>query len=460
VVTADHFPLQVVILAAGKGKRMASAVPKVLHQVAGKPMLSHVVDTSRALGAEQTLVVHGHDGERVKAVCSAADLQWVLQEPQLGTGHAVAQALRQCPAAAIILVLYGDVPLIRADSLQPLVTAATAGGLGLLTVTLADPSGYGRIVRDADGRVLRIVEEKDTSTRERRIGECNTGFLAAPAAKLRGWIASLNNDNAQGEYYLTDIVAMAVTAGEQVTAIPVSDESEVLGANDRIQLAALERAWQRRCARSLMLGGVSLADPARVDVRGQVETGMDCSIDVNVVLEGHVEIGSDVRIGPNCLIRDSVLEDGCVIHANSTIESSRVGPRCQVGPYARLRPGTRLLSDARVGNFVETKNSVLGRGTKVNHLSYVGDAQLGEGVNVGAGTITCNYDGANKHRTTIGDGAFIGSNAALVAPVSVGRGAMVGAGSTVSRDVPDQALVVVRGKARTIQGWKRPSKRK
>lgn len=423
-------------------------------------MLGHVVDTARALEPASVIVVHGHGAEQVKTIHPDADLKWVLQQPQLGTGHAVAQALPHCAEDGIVLVLYGDVPLIRPETLHPLVSAANDDALALLTVELPDPRGYGRIVRNSDNAVVRIVEEKDASAAERQIRECNTGFLAASSARLSEWVASLGNDNAQGEYYLTDVIGCAVAAGVPVMTTSVVQPAEVLGANDRIQLAALERAWQQRCAETLMLGGVSLADPARVDVRGSVVTGTDCSLDVNVVLEGQVTLGADVKIGPNCLIRDAVLEDGCVIHANSVIESAHIGPDCQVGPYARLRPGTRLSQGARVGNFVETKNSVLGPGTKVNHLSYVGDATVGANVNVGAGTITCNYDGANKHPTEIGDGAFIGSNTALVAPVKVGAQATVGAGSTVARDVPDQTLIVERSKPRLIGSWARPAKKK
>ena len=450
--------LQVVILAAGQGKRMASRLPKVLHTLAGRPMLAHVVEVASELCPERTLVVHGHGGEQVRKACSELDVEWVAQQQQLGTGHAVSQALPYCGTDSVVLVLYGDVPLIRAETLRPLVESARSGALALLTVRLADPQGYGRILRDDGDHVVGIVEQKDADPEQQLIEECNTGILAAPASALRTWVTALDNQNSQGEYYLTDVIAMASGENHQVVARTVSDHSEVLGANDRIQLAILERSLQKRYAQDLMLAGATLADPARVDVRGQVTVGKDCVIDVNVIFEGRVQIGEQVRIGPHCVVRDCVLEDGCQIHAHCVLESAHVGRGCQVGPFARLRPGAELAATARVGNFVEIKNSRLGEGAKANHLSYIGDAEVGRDANVGAGTITCNYDGANKHRTRIGERAFIGSNTALVAPVEVGAGATIGAGSTISRDVPADTLAVERGRLRTIEGWSRPRK--
>jgi bifunctional UDP-N-acetylglucosamine pyrophosphorylase/glucosamine-1-phosphate N-acetyltransferase len=453
--------LSVVILAAGKGKRMVSDLPKVLHPVGGKPLLAHVLTTASRLQAAARLVVYGHGGAAVKAAFAGEEsVIWVEQADQLGTGHAVAQALPLLDEDGITLVLYGDVPLTRAETLQPLVDSAQQGQLALLTVQLTDPSGYGRIVRNEQNQVCRIVEEKDATAEERRLCEVNTGILATTTAKLRGWIAELRNDNAQGEYYLTDIVALAVRDGVPVEAFTVTQPEEVLGVNDRVQLAELERFYQRRQADQLMRNGATLLDPARVDVRGAVTTGKDVVIDVNVVFEGVVRLGDRVRIGPFCLLRDAVIGDDVEIFSHSWIENAEVGVGAQIGPFARLRPGAQLAAGVHIGNFVEIKKTTIGPGSKVNHLTYIGDAEIGAGVNVGAGTITCNYDGANKHLTVIGDGAFIGSNSSLVAPVRIGKGATVGAGSSVSRDVPDGGLCLTRAPRKDVSNWQRPAKPK
>ena len=453
--------LSVVILAAGKGKRMVSDLPKVLHAVGGKPLLGHVLATASGLEAAARIVVYGHGGEAVKTACaSEAEVIWVEQAEQLGTGHAMAQALPLLDEAAVVLVLYGDVPLTRAETLRPLVEAARRGRLALLTVELADPVGYGRVVRDDSGQVQHIVEEKDATPAEHCLREVNTGILAAPAAKLRGWVAGLGKDNAQGEYYLTDVVALAVRDGVPVEPFTVADPAEVRGVNDRRQLAELERCYQERQAEALMRGGATLLDPARVDVRGTVTTGRDVVIDANVVFEGTVRLGDRVRIGPFCLLRDTVVGDDVEILSHCRIESAEVGAGAQIGPFARLRPGARLADGVHIGNFVEVKNSSIGPGSKANHLSYLGDAEIGARVNVGAGTITCNYDGANKHKTLIGDGAFIGSNSSLVAPVRIGQDATVGAGSSVSRDVPDGSLCLTRAPRKDVANWQRPVKLK
>jgi len=451
--------LDVVILAAGQGTRMRSTLPKVLHRLAGKPMVRHVIDTATGLRAERTHVVVGHGADRVREALADCAVHFALQAEQKGTGHAVAQALDHLGEGKV-LVLYGDVPLIRRETLAALLANVDDDHLGLLTVTLDDPTGYGRILRNADGEAVAIVEHKDASESERTIDECNTGIMAMTAAQLRRWLPSLSAENAQGEYYLTDIIAMAAAEGVKIVTAQPAEAVEVEGVNNRLQMARLERAYQLSQAERLMADGVALLDPVRLDVRGTLTCGHDVEIDVGCVFEGEVELGEGVRIGPHCVIRDSHIGAGTRVEPHSVIEGAVIAGRGQVGPFARLRPGTRLAVGAKVGNFVETKNVEVGEGSKINHLSYVGDARLGREVNVGAGTITCNYDGAHKHRTEIGDGAFIGSNTALVAPVSVGRHATVGAGSTISKDVPDNALAVSRGRQISKADWPRPCKDK
>lgn len=449
--------LEIVILAAGQGTRMRSALPKVLHPVAGKPMLAHVIDTARGLGPSRIHVVIGHGADRVRERLQADDLNFVIQEQQLGTGHAVAQAAPFLRADNV-LILYGDVPLIEQPTLERLMAQATPEQLALLTVELDDPTGYGRIIRDAAGEVQAIVEQKDATAEQRAIREGNTGILAAPRERLLGWLSRLSNANAQGEYYLTDVIAMAVGDGLRVATAQPQVAMETQGANDRLQLSELERFFQLRVARRLMAQGVTLIDPARFDVRGEVSVGRDVTIDVNVILEGQVEIEDDVQIGPNCYIKDSTLRRGAIIKANSHLEGAHVGPDSDVGPFARLRPGSVLERKVHVGNFVELKNAHLQDGVKVGHLTYLGDSEVGARTNIGAGTITCNYDGANKWRTTIGEDVFIGSNNSLVAPVDIGAGATTGAGSTITAEVPAGTLGVGRAKQRVIEGWKRPEK--
>ena len=450
--------LDIVILAAGQGTRMRSALPKVLHPVAGQSMLGHVIDTARALQPKSIQVVIGHGAEQVRQRLTGDDLSYVVQAEQLGTGHAVAQALPNLTAERV-LILYGDVPLIETDTLQRLLHKVGPDQLALLTVELADPTGYGRIVRDAQGEVQAIVEHKDASAAQRAIREGNTGILAVPGARIGEWLSRLSNSNAQGEYYLTDVIAMAVTDGLRVATEQPLDAMEVQGANDRIQLAELERHYQQRAARRLMAQGVTLRDPARFDLRGEVSVGRDVLIDVNVLLEGRVVIEDDVQIGPNCVIKDSVLRKGAIIKANSHLEGAEVGEGADCGPFARLRPGAVLGRKAHVGNFVELKNAVLGEGAKAGHLSYLGDAQIGARTNIGAGTITCNYDGANKFRTVMGEDVFIGSNSSLVAPLTLGDGATTGAGSVITEDVPAHNLGLGRGRQRNIDGWQRPVKK-
>ena len=451
--------LNVVILAAGQGKRMRSDLPKVLHRLGGRPLLAHVLDTARELDAKKICVVYGHGGEAVREALDAADIIWVRQEPQLGTGHAVLQTLTFLDPAAPTLVLYGDVPLIGAATLTRLVEAA-GRGLGVLTEDLEDPAGYGRIVRDDDGRILRIVEERDASEDERTIGEINTGFIAAPTAALNRWLPALGNDNAQGEYYLTDIVRLAIGEGMQVATTQPDEAWEVLGVNSKVQLAELERIHQYRNALLLMEQGVTLLDPDRIDVRGELDCGRDVTIDVNCIFEGRVVLGDGVEIGAHCVLRNAVIGAGTRIAPFSHIDEAAAGRGCIIGPYARLRPGTKLGEDVHIGNFVEVKNSTVADRSKANHLAYVGDATIGRDVNVGAGTITCNYDGANKHRTVIEDDAFIGSDTQLVAPVTVGRGATLGAGTTLTQDAPPDKLTITRVKQTTVPGWKRPVKKK
>ena len=451
--------LHVVILAAGQGKRMRSGLPKVLHQIGGQALLAHVVKSAGALEPEAIHVVYGHGGEQVRDALSQMKLHWAEQAERRGTGHAVAQALPAIADDAAVLVLYGDVPLVRPDTLRPVLEAARRGEVGLLSVMLDDPSGYGRIVRDPDGRVRSIVEDKDATADELAIREGNTGILAAPAARLKAWLSEVKDDNAQGEYYLTDVIGLAVSEGETVSVSKAPTPVEVMGVNDRVQLAELERAYQRRRVEELMLGGATLRDPARVDVRGEVNVGQDVTIDVNVILEGKVTLGDGVQVGPNTVIRDATIEAGAKVHANCVIEQAHVGPASQIGPYARLRPGADLADNVRIGNFVEVKNSRFGSGSKSNHLTYIGDTDVGEAVNVGAGTIVCNYDGVNKHRTVIGDRAFIGSGVELVAPVTVREGATIGAGSTITAEAPADKLTVARARQATLDGWRRPVKK-
>ncbi|WDZ95750.1 bifunctional UDP-N-acetylglucosamine diphosphorylase/glucosamine-1-phosphate N-acetyltransferase GlmU [Herbaspirillum sp. WKF16] len=449
--------MNIVILAAGMGKRMQSALPKVLHPLAGKPLLGHVIDTARSLSPAKLCVIYGHGGDLVPKTFDGQGLSFARQEPQLGTGHAVMQALPHIDDGATTLVLYGDVPLTTAASLQRLLDAAGSDKLGVLTITLDDPTGYGRIVRE-HGKITSIVEQKDASDAQRAIREVNTGIIAAPTARLRKWLAALSNDNAQGEYYLTDVIAAAVADGVEVVSAQPDDVAETLGVNSKVQLAELERVHQRGIARQLLEAGVTLADPARIDVRGALECGRDVSIDVNCVFEGRVVIGEGASIGANCVIKNAAIGAGASIKAFTHIEDAVVGAAAQVGPYARLRPGTELARDVHVGNFVEVKNSIVGVGSKANHLAYIGDADIGNGVNIGAGAITCNYDGANKFRTVIEDDAFIGSDTQLVAPVRVGKGATIGAGTTLTRDAPAGQLTLSRPKQLSLAGWQRPVK--
>lgn len=451
--------LDIVILAAGQGTRMRSALPKVLHPIAGDSMLGHVIHSARQLQPQGIHVVIGHGAERVRERLAADDLNFVLQDKQLGTGHAVAQALPALTADTV-LILYGDVPLIEVDTLKRLLTKVTPEQLGLLTVNLVDPTGYGRIVRDAQGQVAAIVEHKDASDAQKAIKEGNTGILAVPGARLAEWLGRLSNNNAQGEYYLTDVIAMAVADGLVVATEQPLDPMEVQGANDRRQLAELERHYQLREARRLMAQGVTLRDPARFDVRGEVTVGRDVLIDINVILEGRVVIEDDVVIGPNCVIKNSTLRKGVVVKANSHLEGAIMGEGSDAGPFARLRPGSVLEARAHVGNFVELKNAHLGEGAKAGHLTYLGDAEVGARTNIGAGTITCNYDGANKFKTILGEDVFIGSNNSLVAPVDILDGATTAAGSTITQNVEAAQLAVGRARQRNIDGWKRPEKLK
>jgi bifunctional UDP-N-acetylglucosamine pyrophosphorylase/glucosamine-1-phosphate N-acetyltransferase len=448
----------VVVLAAGQGKRMHSALPKVLHALAGKPLLGHVLDTARSLKPQRIVVVHGHGAEAVRRAFPETDLQWALQAERLGTGHAVQQALPLLDRAAPVLIVYGDVPLVRAATLERLLAAA-GEGVAVLTAEMAEPTSYGRVVRDHAGGVARIVEQKDAGKGELTIREINAGFFALPVARLSAWLGRLKNDNAQREYYLTDIVALAVAEGVPVSAVLVEDHREVTGVNSKQELAALERFAQQRHAQRLLEAGVTLADPARVDVRGALECGRDVAIDVNCVFEGRVRLGDGVRVGPNCVLRNVSVGAGSEVLAYCHLEDSDVGKRCRLGPYARLRPGTSLAEDVHVGNFVEVKASRLSAGAKANHLSYIGDADVGARVNVGAGTITCNYDGAAKHRTVIEDECFIGSDTTLVAPVRLAKGSYIGAGSTINKDTPAGQLTVARARQVSVPSWKPPKKK-
>lgn len=449
--------LHVVILAAGEGKRMKSATAKVLQKIAGRPMLAHVIDTARRLGADGIHVVYGHGGEQVRAAfADQTDLHWTEQEQRLGTGHALQQAMPAVPQDARVLVLYGDVPLIASQTLQHLLAAP--GRIAVLVADLDDPTGYGRIVRDPQGRVGRIVEHKDADDELREIRTVNTGILVADGEALRGWLQHLGNDNAQGEYYLTDVFASAAAEFNAAEMVHVHDPLEVEGANDPWQLAQLERAFQRRAARALCLQGARLIDPARFDQRGEVTVGNDVEIDVDVVLEGRVELGDGVRIGPFCRLKDVRLGPGTEVRAHCDMDGVVVEGAAQIGPYSRLRPGTVLADGVHIGNFVETKNARIGVTSKANHLSYIGDAVIGSGVNVGAGTITCNYDGVNKSTTIIEDGAFIGSNSSLVAPVTIGKDATIAAGSVITRNAPEGQLSVARARQTSVEGWQRPKK--
>ena len=452
--------LRVVILAAGKGTRMRSELPKVLHKVANKPMVEHVIDTARSLKPDAINLIYGHGGDQLKQAIAGDDLTWVEQREQLGTGHAVQQVIPHLKSSEKVIILYGDVPLLTESTLIKLVTASANTSLGLLTMKLAEPTGYGRIVRNERRSVTGIVEQKDANAQQLAINEVNTGIMIADSDKLKSWLEQLSNDNAQKEYYLTDIVAMAAREGVNIATAQPDNAQEVEGANNRQQLASLERALQQRQAEELMTQGVTLIDPARFDCRGKLSAGSDVTIDINAVFEGNVVLGDRVVIEPNCVIRNSVIGDDTVIRANSHIEDAKVAKGCKVGPFARLRPGAELADEAQVGNFVEMKKSRLGKGSKASHLTYLGDTQVGEYANIGAGTITCNYDGVNKALTEIGDGAFIGSNSSLVAPVSIGKNATVGAGSVITRAVADEELAVARGKQRNISGWQRPQSKK
>ena len=450
--------LNVVILAAGKGTRMRSDLPKVLHPIAHKSMVQHVIDTAHQVGSDTIQLVYGYGADKLKAKLGEQQLNWVLQAEQLGTGHAVAQANEQIADDDTVLILYGDVPLIQASTLNALLAARENNGLAILTVNLPNPTGYGRIVREA-GKVIGIVEQKDANADQLVINEVNTGIMAAPGKQLKAWLGQLSSDNAQGEYYLTDIVAMAHQDGVVITTAQPQSAIEVEGANNRVQLAQLERAYQLREAEKLMLAGANLRDPNRIDIRGEVTVGMDVMIDINVIFEGKVTLGNNVTIGAGAILIDCEIADDAEIKPYSIIEGAKLGVAASAGPFARLRPGAELKQDAHIGNFVEVKKAVIGVGSKAGHLAYLGDAVIGDGVNIGAGTITCNYDGANKHLTVIEDNVFVGSDTQLVAPVTIGKGATLGAGSTITRDVGENELVITRVKQKHLTGWQRPVKK-
>ncbi|AJI94189.1 UDP-N-acetylglucosamine diphosphorylase/glucosamine-1-phosphate N-acetyltransferase [Yersinia ruckeri] len=450
--------MSVVILAAGKGTRMYSDLPKVLHPLAGKPMVQHVIDAAMKLGSSNVHLVYGHGGDLLKKTLSDSSLNWVLQAEQLGTGHAMQQAAPYFSDDEDILMLYGDVPLISVDTLQRLLAIKPEGGIGLLTVKLDDPTGYGRIVRE-NGEVVGIVEHKDANESQRTINEVNTGILVANGRDLKHWLSMLDNNNAQGEFYITDIIALAHAAGKKIETVHPSRLSEVEGVNNRMQLASLEREFQSEQAEKLLLAGVMLLDPARFDLRGELTHGRDITIDTNVIIEGKVTLGDRVRVGSGCVLKNCVIGDDCEISPYSVLEDARLDAACTVGPFSRLRPGAELAEGAHVGNFVEIKKARLGKGSKAGHLSYLGDAEIGAGVNIGAGTITCNYDGKNKFKTIIGDDVFVGSDTQLIAPVTIAKGATIGAGTTVTHNVAENELVLSRVKQVNIQGWKRPAKK-
>ena len=449
----------IIILAAGQGKRMNSALPKVLQPLAGRPLLQHVIECSHKVGASDICVVFGHGGDAVREFFRHENIRWALQAEQLGTGHAVLQAMPETPEENRVLMLYGDVPLLRPQTLTNLFAGCTNDEVGVLTIDLENPFGYGRIIRE-DGNVTKSIEERDATAEQKAITEVNTGVMCAPADKLKSWLERLGNDNSQGEYYLTDVLEMAVGDGVVVRGIKADNQSEIMGINDKKQLAEAERALQARLVDELQTNGVTFADPARVDIRGELQCGKDVFIDVNAVFEGNVSLGDNAVIESNNLIRDSRIGAGTTVHSNCHIEGASTGKECEIGPFARLRPGAELANKVKIGNFVEVKKSTIDDGSKVNHLTYIGDAVIGTGVNVGAGTITCNYDGANKHQTIIGDDVFVGSGVELVAPLEIGKGATIGAGSTISKPVPEGKLTLERAKQTTISGWKAPTKKK
>lgn len=450
--------LGVLILAAGEGTRMRSKLPKVLHRLAGRPLLSHVIETARNFSPDEITLVYGHGGEQVRDLLDADDLDWCEQKERLGTGHAVIQALPFLHRVDQVVILYGDVPLISDATLQAMLNGLQSSDLVLLTVKLDDPAGYGRIVRNEAGQITAIVEQKDASESQLAISEINTGIMAVKRSRLEAWLDSIDNNNSQQEYYLTDVIALAVKDGVEIKAVSPGSEEEVMGINDRRQLAHLERHYQRQQAEALMRSGATLADPDRLDIRGNLQAGIDVFIDCNAIFEGDVELADGVRIGPNVLIKNALIKENVEILANSVIEDCVIGSGCRVGPFARIRPETELAENVHIGNFVEVKKSQVASGSKINHLSYVGDSQIGSKVNIGAGTITCNYDGANKHQTIIGDNAFIGSDTQLVAPVTVGAGATIGAGSTITKDTPPGKLTLSRSKQTSIEDWQRPVK--
>lgn len=452
--------LNIVILAAGQGKRMRSRLPKVLHKLAGKPLLEHVVDTAQTLNPKNIFIVYGHGGDQVREQLKHLSVDWIEQPQQLGTGHAVAQAIPHIDDNSHVLVLVGDAPLITSATLQELIKQTSANSVGMVTATMPNPTGLGRIVRDTSNNVIAIVEEKDATAAQKQIQEINSGIIMAPTNKLKTWLANLKNNNQQNEYYLTDIMTMAVSDNVAITAVNAATPEEVQGINDRMQLLQLERYYQHQQAKQLMINGVTIIDPQRLDIRGKLDCATDVTIDINVIIEGNVTIGTGSYIGPNAILRDTHIGENVSIKSNCVIEEANIANDCTIGPFARIRPGTVLANEVHIGNFVEVKNSHIATKSKINHLSYVGDANVGQGVNIGAGTITCNYDGANKHQTVIEDDVFIGSNTSLIAPITVGKGATIGAGSILNKSVPADALTFNRAEARTISSWKRPAKKK